>query len=218
MNIIAAIPCYNEGWYIGSTVLMTKKFVNKVIVIDDGSVDDSAEIAVEAGAIVYKHGQNKGYGKSICDALAMGRRADADILVTLDADGQHNPDDIPEMVKPLLNGEADVVVGSRFLGAGTKPPLYRRVGQHILTFFTNLGTGGSLTDSQSGFRAYSSKALRELGLSERGMSVSSEIQFAIAKGKLRVAEVPINVTYFEKSLYPSSSVVPSKPCDSIHPC
>jgi len=194
-KIVAAIPCLNEERYIGSVVLKTKKFVDRVIVIDDGSNDATAEVAAAAGASVHKHGENRGYGAAIRSALAKGRQLRADVLVTLDGDGQHDPNDIPKLIKPLLDGETDVVVGSRFLGKGSRPPFYRRLGLRVLTTATNLGSGQKVSDSQSGFRAYSSKALKELNLAESGMSATSEIQFAISKSGLRVAEVPIDVSY-----------------------
>jgi len=197
-KVIAAIPCFNEEQYIGSVVVMTRRFVDSVIVIDDGSTDATAEVAREAGAEVYQHGENRGYGVAIRSALIKGNELKADILVILDGDGQHDPKDIPNLINPILAGEADVVVGSRFLGMGAKPPFYRRLGQHVLTAATNLGSRQRISDSQSGFRAYSSKALKSLSLAESGMSVSSEIQFAINKSGLRVAEVPIDVSYIGK--------------------
>ena len=198
-RIIAAIPCFNEERFIGSVVLKTKKYVDKVLVIDDGSADASAEVASEAGAVVYRHERNKGYGAAVRTALQKGREQNADILVVIDGDGQHDPGDISRLVRPILSDEADVVTGSRFLGEGQRPPFYRRLGQRFLTVVTNVGSGQKLSDSQSGFRAYSSRALRELNVVENGMSVSSEIQFAINKAGLRVAEVPIQVSYAEKA-------------------
>ena len=198
-GVFAAIPCFNEERCIGSVVVKARKYVDKVIVIDDGSTDATSEVAAAAGAEVYQHGQNRGYGAAIRSALEKGRQLGADILVILDGDGQHDPKDIPNLVKPLLSDEADIVIGSRFLGKASRPPLYRRAGQRILTAFTNLGSGQKVSDSQSGFRAFSSKALSALSLTEDGMSVSSEIQFAISKSGLRVAEVPIDVTYMDKA-------------------
>ena len=198
-KIVAAIPCFNEARFIGSVVVRTKKFVDSVIVIDDGSTDATAEIAAAAGAEVYQHGRNQGYGAAIRSAIKKGRELQADILVIIDGDGQHDSRDIPEVVKPIIEGKADVVVGSRFLGIGKKPPMFRRVGQRVLTIATNVGSKQAVSDSQSGFRAYSSKALKALNLTEDGMSVSSEIQFAISKCGLRVAEVPINVSYLGKA-------------------
>jgi len=199
LHIIAAIPCLDEERFIGSVVLKTRKHVDSVIVIDDGSRDATADVAAAAGAKVHRHGENKGYGAAIRTALAMGRQAGADVLVVLDGDGQHNPDDIPRLIRPLLKDEADVAVGSRFLGTGSRPPLYRRFGQRFLTAATNLASGQKVSDSQSGFRAYSARALKELTLAESGMSASSEIQFAISRSDLRVAEAPISVSYGERA-------------------
>ena len=198
-KIIAAIPCFNEERCIGSVVLKTKKFVSSVVVIDDGSTDATAEVAEAAGASVHQHDRNRGYGAAIRSALEKGKQLGADVLVIVDGDGQHDPKDIPKLVKPLIDGEADVVIGSRFLGQGKKPPFYRRVGQRVLTTVTNVGSGQKVSDSQSGFRAYSAKALNALNLAEDGMSVSSEIQFAIGKSGLKVKEVPIDVTYEGKA-------------------
>lgn len=199
LSIVIAIPCFNEERFIGSVVLKARRYADKVLVIDDGSADASAEVARDAGATVYRHDCNKGYGAAISTSLHKGREQKADILVILDGDGQHDPRYVPSLVKPILDGQADVVVGSRFLGETQKVPFYRRLGQRALTAITNLGSGHKLSDSQSGFRAYSSKALKVLNLSESGMSVSSEIQFAISKSGLRVTEVPIAVSYMDKA-------------------
>ena len=198
-KIVAAIPCFNEERCIGSVVLKTKKFVSSVVVIDDGSSDATADVAAEAGATVYQHDRNRGYGAAVRNALSKGRELGADVLVILDGDGQHDPKDIPRLIKPLLEGEADVVVGSRFLQESKKPPFYRRLGQRLLTIVTNVGSGQKVSDSQSGFRAYSAKALQELNLAETGMSVSSEMQFSISKAGLKLAEVPIDVSYADKA-------------------
>ena len=194
-RIVAAIPCFNEDRSIGSVVVKARKYVDSVIVIDDGSTDSTVEVASGAGAVVYRHGQNRGYGAAIRSAVQKGRELQVDVMVILDGDGQHDPMDIPLLIKPVLDGEADVVVGSRFLGKGNRAPLYRRLGQRVLTVATNLTSGSGVSDSQSGFRAYSPKALGALNLTESGMSASSEIQFAIRDSGLRVAEVPIAVSY-----------------------
>jgi glycosyltransferase involved in cell wall biosynthesis len=199
MKVVAAIPCHNEERCVGSVVVKAKKFVDCVVVIDDGSTDATAEIASGAGAAVHAHGENRGYGAAIRSAMAEARRLGADILVVLDGDGQHDPNEIPSLIRPLVEGESDIALGSRFIGDGQKPPLYRRVGQRVLTATTNIGSGQRVSDSQSGFRAYSARALRELRLVESGMSISSEIQFAVSRSGLKVAEVPINVSYADKS-------------------
>lgn len=198
LEIVAVIPCLNEERFIGSVVIKTRKYVDRVIVIDDGSIDATAEVATEAGATVFQHDHNRGYGSAIRSAIEKGRECGAGVLVIIDGDGQHDPRDIKKLLKPILAGEADVVIGSRFLGGSKRPPLYRRLGMRVLTAVTNLGSGQRISDSQSGFRAYTAKALDELTLTEDGMSVSSEIQFAINKSSLRIAEVPIDVSYVDE--------------------
>ena len=198
LKVVAAIPCYNEERFIGSVVAKAKKYVDTVVVIDDGSTDDSAEIAERVGAIV-RRSEHRGYGAAIGSALEAGRDVGADILVTIDGDGQHDAADIPRLIEPILGGEADVVVGSRFLGKERTAPLYRRVGQRVLTVASNLASGQKVSDSQSGYRAYSARALEELVVSEGGMSVSSQLQFAIQRASLRIAEIPIGVSYADEA-------------------
>jgi glycosyltransferase involved in cell wall biosynthesis len=196
---VAAIPCFNEERFIGSVVLQVKKYVDRVVVVDNGSSDASVEIAAAAGAIVHSHDCNRGYGVAIRTALSRGRELGADVLVIIDGDGQHDARDILRLTKPVLDGEADVVIGSRFMGDSRSAPLYRRLGQRMLNTATSVGSGRKVSDSQSGFRAYSWKALDVLNLTEDGMSVSSEMQFAIAGKGLKVTEVAVQVSYADKS-------------------
>jgi len=195
---VAAIPCYNEERYIGSVILKTKKLVDQVLVVDDGSTDRTAEVAEAAGALVVKHNVNQGKGVAINTAFDEARKLGANILVLLDGDGQHEPSEIPRLLQPLLQGKADVVIGSRFLEIKSGIPKYRTIGQRILTLATNLGSGVKLTDSQSGFRAFSPKAIEVLSFREKGLSIESEMQFQIKDKSLQVAEVPITTAYQEK--------------------
>ncbi|MDM7998643.1 MAG: glycosyltransferase family 2 protein [Dehalococcoidia bacterium] len=197
--IVAAIPCFNEERFIGSVVLKAKKHVDRVIVVDDGCTDGSAEIAASAGATVFRHECNQGVGAATRTAMRKAREMGADIMVRLDGDGQHDADEIPKVIAPILRGEADVVVGSRFLAGKERPPLFRRIGQRVLTATTNIGSGTRIRDSQSGFRAFSAKALEKLDLGEDGFSVESEMQFAISRSGLKVVEVPIAVIYAERA-------------------
>jgi len=197
-RVIAAIPCFNEERCIGSVVLKTKKFVSSVIVIDDGSTDATAEVAEAAGALVIRHDRNQGKGVAIRSAFEWAKEAGCRALVLLDGDGQHEPADIPTLLRPVLAGEVDMVVGSRFLATSSNIPRYRRIGQHLLTLVTNLGSRVKLTDSQSGFRAFSCKAINDMSFAEGGLSVESEMQFSISRSGLRVAEVPIEVSYVDK--------------------
>ena len=198
-KVIAAIPCFNEERFIGSVVVKARKYVDKVIVVDDGSTDATAEVAEAAGAEVIRHKKNEGKGVAIKSAFEWAREEGCRALVLLDGDGQHEPADIPILLRPVLEGEADMVVGSRFLAMSSNIPRYRRIGQHLLTLVTNLGSRVRLSDSQSGFRAFSCKAINEMSFVEGGLSVESEMQFSVGRNRLRVAEVPIEVSYVDKA-------------------
>ena len=194
-DIIAAIPCFNEELFIGSVVLKAKEHVGKVVVVDDGSTDKTALVAEKAGATVIKHGSNRGKGAAVSTAFKHTREIGCRALVLLDGDGQHEPAYIPSLVKPVLDGEADMVVGSRFLGIKSSVPGYRIWGHRVLTFLANLGSRVKLTDSQSGFRAFSPKAIEALSFAEEGLSVESEMQFLANEADLRVMEVPVRIGY-----------------------
>ena len=198
-GVIAAIPCFNEERFIGSVVLKAKNLVDHVLVIDDGSSDNTALVAELAGASVIKHESNKGKGAAVNTAFEHVKEMSCTALVLLDGDGQHEPGDIPRLLKPVLNGEADMVVGSRFLQIKSSIPGYRVWGQRVLTLLTNVGSQAKLTDSQCGFRAFSPKAIRALTFVEEGLSVESEMQFLAKEAGLRMAEIPVSIVYHEKS-------------------
>jgi glycosyltransferase involved in cell wall biosynthesis len=191
------MPAYNEAKYIGSLVLQVRQYVDEVVVVDDGSADDTAKVAGLAGASVVSHPENRGYGSTIQSIFAEAKKRDADILVILDADSQHNPAEIPALTEAILQG-ADVVIGSREMQKNQIAP-YRRLGQRVLTGLTSVASGGNLSDTESGFRAYSRQAIQALHLKETGMAISSEIVTESISRGLNVAEVPISVTYTEDS-------------------
>lgn len=195
-RVIVAIPAYNEEVAVGSVVLRSLKYADKVIVIDDGSKDKTAEIARLAGAEVIVHKTNEGKGAGIRDAFSYAKKANAEILVLIDGDGQHNADEIPLLLAPIMTGEADVVNGSRFVnGNGHNVPKYRRVGQEVLTAATNTGTKMRITDSQNGFRAFSKKTFDCFSFHQNGMAIESEMLMDAAGANFTIKEVPINVRY-----------------------
>lgn len=195
-RILAAVPCLNEERFIGSVVLKTRQYINQVLVVDDGSSDATAEVAEAAGAVVIRHQQNSGKAEALNTAFAAASALGMDILVVLDGDGQHRPEEIPQLVQALNDEDADIVIGSRFLpDALGAIPNVRRAGQQLLTTATNLGSGVPVSDSQSGFRVFSRRAIQMLTFRERGFSVEAEMQFLAAEYGLRVVERPITAVY-----------------------
>jgi glycosyltransferase involved in cell wall biosynthesis len=195
-NITVVLPAYNEEVAIGSIVLLTCKYADNVIVVDDGSSDRTADVARKAGAEVIVHEVNKGKGRALKTGFTAAVALGADIIVTMDSDGQHNPADIPKLVEPILKGEADMVNGSRYLnGLGKNTPAYRRVGQTILDEVTNLNSGLHITDSQSGFRAFAASTKGVFRFTAKGMAIESEMLADAGRHGLRITEVEISVRY-----------------------
>jgi len=194
---MVAIPAYNEELTIGSVVARARRYADRVIVVDDGSNDRTADVAELVGAEVVRHDTNEGYGSAIQTCFELARKCDVDILVTLDGDGQHDPDEIPQLIDELRKTGADIVIGSRFAGGVTNKtiPRYRKFGMRVLDHATMLSSGVKLSDSQSGFRAYSRKALQEIDLHQNGMGVSSEIIIKAAGSNLRIEEAGIVTRY-----------------------
>ena len=196
MQIVIGIPAYNEEKNIASIILKLKKLTDKIIVCNDGSFDLTGPIAEKMGAIVVNHPKNLGYGAAIRTIFEKGRDIDADILVTFDADGQHRIEDIQIVLEPIIKNQADIVIGSRFLNdGGRNVPAYRKAGIKAITSVTNLSSDTKITDSQSGFRAYSKKVLKEIAPSEYGMGVSTEILIKANKIGFKIKEVPITILY-----------------------
>jgi len=197
--VVAVIPAYNEDRFVGSVVLKASMFVDRVIVVDDGSVDHTATVASQAGADVLVHPTNQGKASALETAFAHACQGEADIIVMLDGDGQHNPREIPDVIRPILRGQADMVIGSRFHDQTNYIPAWRRFGQHALTLVTNAASGTRCSDSQSGFRAFTRHALKTLDLQCKGFAIESALQFWAHEKNLRVVEAPISCVYAEKS-------------------
>ena len=205
--VVVGIPAYNEEKTIARVVLGAQKHSHIVVVCDDGSDDLTGEIAERLGAVVVCHGKNLGYGAALQSLFKRARELKADVLVTLDSDGQHDPAQIPLLVEPIEQRLADVVLGSRFMDQnGTADmPAYRQLGVKVITKLSNGSGKNGVSDSQSGFRAYSKHALERLSMQEDGMSASIELLRAINKNGLKVCEVPISCKYSNSAGVKTSS-------------
>jgi glycosyltransferase involved in cell wall biosynthesis len=194
INSIAAMPAYNEENQIAKTIISAKRYVDLVVVVDDGSTDNTSEIAEELGALVYRHEKNNGYGAALNSIFNIARELGTDSLVILDADGQHDPKDIPFLLEKLDDG-ADIVIGSRFLNKKNNIPGYRKIGMKMLDAVTNFASDLNVSDSQSGYRAYGRKAIWMIQILSEDMSAGSEILSQIKQNGLKIEEVPIFVSY-----------------------
>lgn len=193
------LPAYNEASVLAEVLGGVPKRIAGIdsittVVVDDGSRDQTSAIAEQAGALVVRHRMNRGVGVATKTGLAQAKKLRADIVVTMDSDGQHDPADIVRVVKPILENKADVVLGTRLSDVGGMPRL-KVVGNKIMNSVTRLYGGMHSTDSQSGFRAYNRAALQNIHLSSRGYEVCSEILGAVKRAHLRLAEVPIHTIY-----------------------
>tara|TARA_B100000749_G_scaffold92349_1_gene70349 strand:+ start:1133 stop:2011 length:879 start_codon:yes stop_codon:yes gene_type:complete len=195
MKVTIGIPAYNEEKNIAKIITKLKKITDSIIVCDDGSSDMTSEIAKNLGVIVISHKKNMGYGAAIRTIFEKSAEIGSDILVTFDADGQHRIEDVSRVLHPLENSEADIVIGSRFLGKQSNVPNYRKLGIKVITQVTNSSIKTKLTDSQSGFRGYSKQVLSKISLSEIGMGISTEILIKASSEGLRITEVPITILY-----------------------
>jgi hypothetical protein len=195
-KILVGIPAYNEERAIADVVARALPHAAEVVVVDDGSVDQTARRALQAGAVVIRHRTNAGKGAAVVALFQYAIDHMADVLVLIDGDGQHDPDEIPTVAAPCLEDRADVVVGSRFVAeARSATPVVRRLGQHAFNAMTTLASGVRCSDSQSGFRAFRRRAFCAMRLSETSFSVECEMQFEVRKRGLVLAEVPISCRY-----------------------
>lgn len=200
VRTVAVIPCLNEANFIGDIVTKTLKHLDAVIVVDDGSVDDTAKVAIEAGAHVVSHSSRRGTGAATRSGFASALSSGAEIIVTLDGDGQHNPDEIPSLLLPLQdNHAADLVIGSRFLQPNHNMPPYRKFGIDIITLLYNFGSRIQITDSQSGFRAHSRRLLESIVITSNDFSFSIEILVKARCMGFGICETPVSCFYHAES-------------------
>jgi len=207
VKLVIVIPAYNEEKTIGKLIDQLKnQGYRRIIVVDDGSEDRTYKIASSKNAEVFRHIFNRGLGGALRTGFAAALKNGADLIVTMDADLQHSVSDIPKLVSPVINKEADVVIGSRMLDFRDMP-LSRRLANKIANFFTWLFFGLKVTDSQSGFRCFSKKALAKMDLTSNKMEISSEIIQEIKRNNLRLKEIPIKSIYTSYSLSKGQNLI-----------
>ena len=194
MFTLACIPAYNEEYNIKKTVIDVAKFVDQVIVYDDGSNDNTVSEAENAGAYVIKNQNNLGKGAALKELFKFARSTNVDIMVTIDADGQFVADEIPNLLKPIAEQKSDVVVGYRF-DDKSEMPKYRKIGNEFLDKITNLAEDLGVRDTQSGFRSYSKKAINAISFTTDGFGADSEILISAAKNNLKITEEKATVIY-----------------------
>ena len=195
MVTVIGIPAFNEEKNIASIIMKLKKVTDHIIVCNDGSTDMTEEISKKLDVVVINHSRNMGYGSAIRSIFLKAKELQADTLVTFDADGQHRVEDIQSVTQPIIDNKADIVIGSRFLENKSDIPEYRKFGIKVITKITNSSLKEKLTDSQSGFRAYSKNVLKDVTPSESGMGVSTEILIKASNASHKIAEVPITIMY-----------------------
>ena len=206
-KIVVIMPAYNEEQTIKQTIRDVKKYVSDIIVIDDGSMDNTRKIAEQEGVIVYHHIINRGLGGALSTGIKAALLEGADIFLTFDADGQHKAEDIPRMIKPIMKNEADIVIGSRLLNVSKNMPIFRRFANHTANAITYILFGIKTTDSQSGLRCFNKKTAQLIDIKSNSMEVSSEIIKEIKNHNLKFVEVPIQAIYTDYSLSKGQSFI-----------
>ncbi|MDX9893254.1 MAG: glycosyltransferase family 2 protein [Patescibacteria group bacterium] len=203
MKTAVVIPAYNESKIISQTIagLRAQNQVSEVIVVDDGSADNTGPAARAAGAVVLRHLVNRGQGAALQTGINFALKHGAKIIITFDADGQHDAKEIVKMIEPIISGQSAVVLGSRFLVKQNQVPFSRLAVLKLAIIFTRIYTGLTVTDVHNGFRAFSAKAASQLDLRQDGMAHASEILEQIRKHRLAFCEVPVTIAYTDYSLH-----------------
>ena len=194
MTILLCIPAFNEENVIGDLIKKSLKFVDHIVVCDDGSSDKTSEVAENAGAYVIRNSQNKGKGHALQSLFKYARHQDSEVIVTIDGDGQFKPDEIPKLCDPILNDNQDLVIGYRY-DNNDEMPKYREIGNKMLDRISNLATKLPFKDTQSGFRAYSKNAIESITFSTEGFCADSEILINAYDKGLKITEKKITVLY-----------------------
>lgn len=199
-EIWAVVPAYNEGPVISEVVTRILEVCHRVVLVDDGSRDETPALAAAAGAIVLRHPINLGQGAALQTGIEYALARGAALIATIDADGQHDPDDLRRMQQRLAEESADIALGSRFLGTATRIPRLRKLMLRLAVLFSNWTTRVSLTDAHNGLRLLTADAARQIDISQDRMAHASDIISQIGAKRLRYVEVPVTISYSEYSL------------------
>ncbi|MHC4662627.1 MAG: glycosyltransferase family 2 protein [Planctomycetota bacterium] len=195
---IVVIPAKDEASRIGPVISKTVEYAGNVVVVDDGSADETGKAARNAGAIVLRHRINLGMGAAVRTGCLAAYRLGAEYIVTIDADGQHRPEDIPAVVEPLTSGDFDIVFTARAMGIGESMPVILNFGNRFFSRLSSLLFGIRVRDTQSGFRAMTRDAFRKVCWNASDYALASEIVFHTARAKLRYSEVEIPTIYLDR--------------------
>jgi len=199
-QIYVVIAAYNEEAMIARVISGVRHAGHRVIVVDDGSKDATAQSAATAGATVLRHPFNLGQGAALQSGIDFALLSGAETIVTFDADGQHSPADIPRLAAALADENADFVLGSRFLGESSNIPRLRRLLLKTATLFTRLTTGLQLTDAHNGLRAMTRRGAAAIRLRQNRMAHASELLSQVGRSGLRYVERPVTIHYTAYSL------------------
>jgi glycosyltransferase involved in cell wall biosynthesis len=194
MRVVAVLPAYNLEGSIASIVERTRPFVDSVLVVADGSKDGTGAAARAAGAVVPEPELVRGKGFAIIKGIRESRKLSPDVVILMDSDGQHLPEEIPVLLKPLEEGRADLVSGSRMLGT-LRTSRINVIGNWGLRMISFLVTWRWLTDTETGYRAFRAEALYAIPLKSRGYEIESELMLRAMYRGLRIVEVPITVPF-----------------------
>jgi glycosyltransferase involved in cell wall biosynthesis len=194
------VPAYNEGPRLGTTLASLCPLWPNVVVVDDGSRDDTAAVARRHPVWLLRHIINRGQGAALQTGIDFALECNAEILVTFDSDGQHDASEIGKLIEPVRKGDADVALGSRFLGGAVGIPPGRRLVLRLGVLFTRIFSGIRVSDTHNGFRAFSRSAATRLRLNQDRMAHASEILDRIHQLGLRFVEVPVTIRYFDETL------------------
>ena len=197
MKIFIVIPAYNESRRIGKVLVDLAKYKLPIIVVDDGSNDDTSLIAANLKATVLRHRVNLGKGAALKTGFKSALKNGADAVIMIDADGQHKTSDLPEFLKVLKSGEYEVLLGVRILK--NKVPAVRLMGNKLASFLVWLLFGIKVSDMLCGYRALTTKALKKMKLDSVGYGIETEMIVEIAKRSLKYCEVPVTTIYYDKA-------------------